>query len=205
MYLTKRKGTKVHSQTKSSKYARSSAQQLRASRTAAHFPIVPRTSKRGAKRCAYHAGEAKQVLSSKDDSRQAHYRARAPRPARRRWRRSVRAGVYVGRASRLRRPRVARRSPRPHAVPLLRRHRARRRPRRRRPRRPCRAGAPRREIQRFAFKTRDIANWRKSGAASAPYWLRYGIPVDRTPSRRFARGPATRGLPAGCPGAPSNT
>ena len=45
----------------------------------------------------------------------------------------------------------------------------------------------------------------KSGAASTPYWLRYGIRVERTPSRRLAMGPATRGLPAGCPGAPSNT
>ena len=59
----------------------------------------------------------------RNESRQAHYRARAPRPARRRWRRSVRTGVYVGRASRLRRrasrlrrPRVARGATRPHAT-----------------------------------------------------------------------------------------
>ena len=45
----------------------------------------------------------KQVVSQDDFQAKANHRARAPRPARRRWRRSVRAGVYVGRASRLRR------------------------------------------------------------------------------------------------------
>ena len=45
----------------------------------------------------------------------------------------------------------------------------------------------------------------KSGAASTPYWLRYGIRVERTPSQRLAMGPATRGLPAGSPGEPINT
>ena len=45
----------------------------------------------------------------------------------------------------------------------------------------------------------------KSGAASAAHRLRSGLPVDRTTPRRLAMGPATRGLPAGCPGAPSNS
>ena len=44
------------------------SQQLRAPRTAAHFPIVLCTSKRGAKRCAYHAGRrlpTPQMISNK--------------------------------------------------------------------------------------------------------------------------------------------
>ena len=107
-----------------------------------------RKSKRGAKRCAHRQKKqsppATQSSSTKpDESRQAHYRARAPRPARRRWRRSVRTGVYVGRASRLRR-RASRAAHRALTLQLvgLRRPRRRPRPRRRRPRRPCRAGAP---------------------------------------------------------------
>ena len=68
-----------------------------------------RKSKRGAKRCSYTG--KKQVVSQDDQETSPYHGARA-RPARRRWRRSVRPGVYFGRASRLRRPRVARRAPR---------------------------------------------------------------------------------------------
>ena len=53
-----------------------------------------RKSKRGAKRCAHRQKQqsppATQSSSNKpDESRQAHYRACAPRPARRGWRRSI--------------------------------------------------------------------------------------------------------------------
>ena len=169
-----------------------------------------RKSKRGAKRCAHRQKKqsppATQSSSNKpDESRQAHYRARAPRPARRRWRRSVRAGVYVGRASRLRR----RASRAAHRVPTLlaglRLPRPRPRPRRRRPRRPCRAGALQRRNSTLPSKPGTLQTESKSGAASAAHRLRSGLPVDRTTPRRLAVGPATRGLPAGCPGAPSNT
>ena len=71
------------------------------------------------------------------------------------------------------------------------------RPRRRRPRRPCRAGA------QTASKSNDVFKnpiWSKSGAASTAHRLCFGLPVDRTTPRRLAVGPATRGLPAGCPG-----
>jgi len=48
-------------------------------------------------------------------------------------------------------------------------------------------------------KTEQV--WSRQRCASAPLRL----PVDRTTPRRLAVGPATRGLPAGCPGAPSTT
>ena len=103
---------------------------------------------------------------------------------------------------------VARRAPltAPHAGPHRPLPRRTTRPRRRRPRRPCRAGAPKASKFNVAFKKPDLEQvWSKSGAASAAHRLRSGLPVDRTTPRRLAVGPATRGLPAGCPGAPSNT
>ena len=117
----------------------------------------------------------------------------------------MRAGVYVGRASRLRWPRVARGATRPHAGhrPLPRRRTTR--PRRRRPRRPCRAGAPKASKLNVAFKKPDLENVGASRAASATHRLRSGLQVDRTTPRRLAVGPATRGLPAGCPGEPTTT
>ena len=86
----------------------------------------------------------------------------------------------------------------------LRRPRRRPRPRRRRPRRPCRAGGYGVKFN-VPSKPGTLQTESKSGAASAAHRLRSGLPVDRTTPRRLAVGPATRGLPAGCPGAPSNT
>mgnify|MGYP004254155343 CR=1 FL=1 len=48
-------------------------------------------------------------------------------------------------------------------------------------------------------KTEQV--WSRQRCASAPLRL----PVDRTTPRRLAVGPATRGLPAGCPGEPTTT
>ena len=102
---------------------------------------------------------------------------------------------------------VARRAPltAPHAGPHRPLPRRTTRPRRRRPRRPCRAGAPKASKLNVAFKKPDLENVGASRAASAAHRLRSGLPVDRTTPWRLAVGPATRGLPAGCPGAPSNT
>ena len=143
----------------------------------------------------------KQVVSQDDFQAKANHGARAPRPARRRWRRSVRAGVYVGRASRLRRPRVARRSPRPTQGPTAPSPVGRRD-------RGADGRADRAGLVRTASKLNDSFKnpiWSKSGAASAAHRLRSGLPVDRTTPRRLAVGPATRGLPAGCPGEPTTT
>ena len=109
----------------------------------------------------------------------------------------MRAGVYVGHASRAAH-RVTRRAPpppppsddataAPTAAPTV----------------PgWRATASKLNIP---SKTRSGANWSSSGAASAAHRLRSGLPVDRTTPRRLAVGPATRGLPAGCPGEPTTT
>ena len=109
--------------------------------------------------------------------------------------------VYVGRASRAAH-RAAHRVP---AGPHRHRHRARRRPRRRRPRRPCRAGAQTASKLNVPSKNPIWSKLSKSGAASAAHRLRSGLRVDRTTPRRLAVGPATRGLPAGCPGEPTTT
>ena len=141
-----------------------------------------RKSKRGAKRCAHRQKKqsppATQSSSTKpDESRQAYYRARAPRPARRRWRRSGTTAT----------PAVGRRD------------------------RGADGRADRAGLVRTASKLNDSFKnpiwskteqvWSRQRCASAPLRL----PVDRTTPRRLAVGPATRGLPAGCPGAPSNT
>ena len=78
---------------------------LRAPRIAAHSPLTHCRTRARASAAPNDARTQakKQVVSQDDFQAKANHRARAPRPARRRWRRSVRAGVYVGRASRLRR------------------------------------------------------------------------------------------------------
>ena len=102
--------------------------------------------------------------------------------------------VYVGRASR-----AARRVPTQGTAPsstVGRRDRG------------ADGRADRAGLVRTASKLNDSFKnpiWSKSGAASAAHRLRSGLPVDRTTPRRLAVGPATRGLPAGCPGEPTTT
>ena len=110
----------------------------------------------------------------------------------------MRAGVYVGRASRPRR-----RGPPPTTITAT---QGTAPPRRRttRPRAPTAAptvpgwrgnGV---ETQR-SFKNPIWSNWSKSGAASAAHRLRSGLPVDRTTPRRLAMGPCDARLARGLP------
>ena len=170
-----------------------------------------RKSKRGAKRCAHRQRKA---VASRDAIFQQH---QSPMKAAKLITALALLGLHGAAGDDLCAPAstsAARRVyavARPRRAPRIvfltlghrRRHR-RHRPRRRRPRRPCRAGGYGVKFN-VPSKPGTLQTESKSGAASAAHRLRSGLPVDRTTPRRLAVGPVTRGLPAGCPGAPSNT